>query len=47
MAAGFNALINHRINAALFQHARFGDRRRARLDQDSGGFYRIDDLLIR
>jgi hypothetical protein len=47
MAASFDALGNHCINAAPIQHARFGDRRRARLYEDAGGFDRIDDLLIR
>src|SRR5437879_933907 len=46
MAACLAALGDDRINAAPLQHPRFRDRRRARLDEDAGGFDRVDNLLV-
>ena len=46
MAANLDTLGNHCIDAAPLEDARFGNRRCTRVDEDAGGFDRLDDHLI-
>src|SRR5690242_15962783 len=46
MATRLAALGNDRVNAAPLEQGRFRHRCRARLDEDAGGFDRIDNSLI-